>query len=298
MKVVIVGAKGQLGVDLCLSLFLRDNSVLQLTHGDVDVSDSDQVERVIGSTRADVVISTAAFHKVEQCETQPELSFAVNAIGPWNLANTCRRMNAVLVHFSTDYVFDGDSRQPYNELDLPGPLNVYGVSKLAGEAMVALTWNRSFIVRTCGLYGLAGSRGRGGNFVETMLKKTADKAPIRVVYDQVLTPTFTADLAEAIRQLINTENYGLYHISAEGQCSWYEFARRIFEIEAIQADLTPVSTAQFSSTVKRPAYSVLAKRKLQSLGIQMPYWEDGLRRYLALRRGQKGTDSPIYSQEG
>jgi dTDP-4-dehydrorhamnose reductase len=298
MKVVIVGAKGQLGVDLCSSLFLRDNSVIQLTHDDVDVSDSDQVERVIGSTRADVVISTAAFHKVEQCETQPEPSFAVNAIGPWNLANTCRRMNAVLVHFSTDYVFDGHSRQPYNELDLPGPLNVYGVSKLAGEGMVALTWKRSFIVRTCGLYGLAGSRGRGGNFVEAMLKKTADNAPIRVVYDQVLTPTFTTDLAEAIRKLINTENYGLYHISAEGQCSWFEFARRIFEIEAIQPNLTPVSTAQFSSTVKRPAYSVLAKRKLQSLGIHMPYWEDGLRRYLALRRGQKGLHWPIYSQEG
>jgi dTDP-4-dehydrorhamnose reductase len=205
------------------------------------------------------------------------------------LALACQRNNAVLVHFSTDYVFDGNRREPYTESDLPHPLNVYGVSKLAGEGMVALTWECSFVVRTCGLYGVAGSSGKGGNFVETMLRKAADKNPIRVVDDQVLTPTFTGDLAHAISMLVRTKDYGLYHVSAEGQCSWYEFARKIFELEGLGVDLKPVSTAEFPSPVRRPAYSVLSKEKLRGIGIEMPSWEEGLGRYLAARKGKRQT---------
>ena len=175
-------------------------------------------------------------------------------------------------------------KQPYRETDLPQPLNVYGVSKLAGECMVPFTWTRHFVVRTCGLYGVAGSSGKGGNFVETMLKKAAEGQPIRVVNDQVLTPTFTGDLANAISQLTQTDAYGLYHISAEGQCSWYEFARKIFELENLAVDLRPVSTLEFPSPVQRPPYSVLSKQKLKTLGISMPPWEDGLARYLAARK--------------
>jgi dTDP-4-dehydrorhamnose reductase len=192
----------------------------------------------------------------------------------------------VLVHFSTDYVFGENRREPLTEADIPHPLNVYGVSKLAGEGMVALTWEKSFVVRTCGLYGLAGSRGRGGNFVETMLKKASENTPIRVVQDQVLTPTFTRDLAQAISQLIKTESYGLYHITAEGQCSWYEFARKIFELERLNIDLDSVNTREFASPVRRPAYSVLSKRKLNGLGITMPPWQEGLSRYLSARAGK------------
>src|SRR5437660_1253984 len=188
-------------------------------------------KRILDSVQPDVVISSAAYHKVEECEQPPALSFGVNAVGPRNLALACRCSNAVLVHFSTDYVFDGARQQPYTETDLPHPLNVYGISKLAGEGMVALTWERHFVIRTCGLYGVAGSSGKGGNFVETMLRKAAEGAPIRVVDDQVLTPTFTGDLAEGVARLLDTEVYGLYHISAEGQCSWHEFARKIFELE-------------------------------------------------------------------
>src|SRR5438445_13218415 len=222
MKVAVIGAHGQLGTDLCQVLAAQRFSVVPLTHRDLDVSDSAQVDRVLSSIHADVVISTAAFHKVEECEKQPAQSFAVNAVGPRNLALACRQRNAVLVHFSTDYVFDGAQRRPYTESDLPRPLNVYGVSKLAGEHMLALTWERHFVIRTCGLYGVAGSSGKGGNFVETMLRKAAEGAPIRVVDDQVLTPTFTGDLAEGVARLLDTEVYGLYHISAEGECSWYE----------------------------------------------------------------------------
>ena len=283
MKVAVIGANGQLGTDLCRVLASKKVSVLPLTRREIDVSDSTQVDRVLGALQADVVISTAAFHKVEECEKQPAQSFAVNAVGPRNLALACRHNNAVLVHFSTDYVFDGSERHPYAESDLPRPLNVYGVSKLAGEHMVRLTWERHFVIRTCGLYGVAGSAGKGGNFVETMLKKANEAAPVRVVNDQVLTPTFTGDLAEAVSKLIRTEAYGLYHVSAEGECSWYEFTRKIFEIEKLKVDLRPVSSTEFSSTVQRPGYSVLSKQKLNQLGIAMKTWQEGLASYLAAR---------------
>src|SRR5579863_928817 len=186
MKVAVIGANGQLGTDLCRVLTDQKVSIVPLTRREIDVSDSTQVDRVLGNLQADVVISTAAFHKVEECEKQPAQSFLVNAVGPRNLALACRKNNAVLVHFSTDYVFDGSERRRYAESDLARPLNVYGVSKLAGEHMVRFTWERHFVIRTCGLYGVAGSAGKGGNFVETMLKKAGEAAPVRVVNDQVL----------------------------------------------------------------------------------------------------------------
>jgi len=288
MKAAIIGANGQLGTDLGRVLSAQKDTVTPFTHAELDVCDAERVDQMLASVRPDVVISTAAFHKVEECEKQPALSFAVNAIGPRNLALACRRHDSVLVHFSTDYVFSG-KQQPYLEEDLPVPLNVYGVSKLAGEHMVPFSCKRYFVIRTCGLYGLAGSSGKGGNFVETMLKKAAEGAPVRVVNDQVLTPTFTEDLAETVSQLIRTQAYGLYHMSAEGECSWYEFARKIFEIENLKVDLRPVSTSEFPSPVQRPAYSVLSKQKLRSLGITMPRWEEGLARYLAARRVKPRT---------
>ena len=301
MKVAVIGANGQLGSDLCRVLPAQGIEIAPLTHGDLDVSDAAQADRVLESIRPDVVISTAAFHKVEECEKQPAQSFAVNAIGPRNLALTCHRLDALLVHFSTDYVFDGTQQRPYSETDLPGPLNVYAVSKLAGECMVPFNCRRYFVIRTCGLYGIAGSAGKGGNFVETMLKKAAERAPIRVVNDQVLTPTFTGDLAEVVSQIIRPEvcgragAYGLYHVTAEGQCSWYEFARKIFELEKLAVDLGPIGTAEFYSPVQRPAYSVLSKQKLNRLGLAMPRWEEGLARYLAARRAgtPQATTAPV-----
>jgi len=284
MKVMLIGANGQLGTDLQRVLQSQGIAVEPFTHRELDVCKGEQVEKAITSFRPEVVISTAAFHKVEVCETDPATSFAVNAIGPWNLARACRQNDAVLVHFSTDYVFDGHQTQPYTETDRPCPLNVYGVSKLAGEHMVASHWHRHFLVRTCGLYGVAGSAGKGGNFVETMLKKATEHQPIRVVKDQLLTPTFTGDLAGTISRLVQRNEYGLYHITAEGECSWYEFAKKIFELEKLRVDLSPVSSKDFPSPVQRPGYSVLSKQKLNGLGLEMPGWEEGLRRYLAVRR--------------
>jgi dTDP-4-dehydrorhamnose reductase len=289
LKVFLIGANGQLGTDLHQLLVSEGTSVVPVTHNDLDVCRAEAVSAAISQARPDVVISTAAYHRVEECETQSALAFEVNALGARNLAQACDRVGCVLVNFSTDYVFDGRQRKPYSEADLPHPLSVYGTSKLAGEHLVAAVFDRYFVIRTCGLYGLAGSSGKGGNFVEAMLKKAASGSPMRVVNDQVLTPTFTLDLAEVVVKLIRTERFGLIHVSSEGQCSWYEFAKTIFELEKQKVDLSPVSTAEFPSSVKRPAYSVLRKERLYSLGIQIPQWEDALARYLLSRAAKYGA---------
>lgn len=283
MKVLLIGAKGQLGTDLCRVFQSAGDAVVSITHAQMDVCSEGRVLEVMLEAKPDVVLNTAAFHKVEECERQPGLAFQVNGIAAMNLARACKRSGAVLVHFSTDYVFDGRKNVPYEETDLPAPLNVYGASKVAGEYLIASNTDRYFVIRTCGLYGLAGSSGKGGNFVENMLRKAKAGEAIRVVDDQVLTPTYTIDLADVTRKLILTEEFGLYHISAEGQCSWYEFTRSIFEFPRVDAQLTPVRTSDFPSPVKRPSYSVLSKAKLRALGLSIPSWQDAVSRYIAAR---------------
>jgi dTDP-4-dehydrorhamnose reductase len=289
MKVLLIGANGQLGSDLAPCLRARGAEVKAFRHSELDVCDPTRVEEAVAAFGPDFLISTAAYHKVEECEKNPEPSFRVNASAVRDLAQICERHSATLVHFSTDYVFGRDAGRttPYLETDAPGPVNVYGVSKAAGELMVPFNASRYYLLRVCGLYGIAGSSGKGGNFVETMLKKAAENTPIRVVDDQVLTPTATILLADAVTRLIEARPaYGLYHMTCEGQCSWYEFARAIFELSGISADLSPVKTAAFPGPVQRPAYSVLSKSKLRAAGITMPEWKEGLERYLAARRGK------------
>jgi dTDP-4-dehydrorhamnose reductase len=295
MKVLLIGANGQLGSDLFKVFHAGGDTVVPLTHAQVDVYSESQVGKIIAESKPDVVVSTAAFHKVEECEQKPEQAFQVNGTGAMNLALACQRSGAVLANFSTDYVFDGKKNGAYEETDLPSPLNVYGVSKVVGEYLVAAYAERHFVIRTCGLYGVAGSRGRGGNFVETMLKKAMAGETIRVVDDQILTPTYTVDLAEATRKLILTGNYGLYHISSEGQCSWYEFTRYIFERAGLDVKLSPVNSAAFASPVKRPANSVLSKAKLHALGVSIPSWKDALPRYLEerLRKNALASAAPV-----
>ncbi|HLY59751.1 MAG TPA: dTDP-4-dehydrorhamnose reductase [Terriglobia bacterium] len=289
MKVFLIGANGQLGTDLRQVLVSEGTSVVPVTHKDLDVRHAEAVFAAITEARPDVVISTAAYHRVEECETQAALAFEVNALGARNLAQACDRAGCILVNFSTDYVFDGKQQKPFSEVDLPHPLSVYGASKLAGEHLVSAVFDRYFVIRTCGLYGVAGSSGKGGNFVETMLKRAAAGSPLRVVNDQVLTPTFTVDLAHAVVKLIRTGQFGLIHISSEGECSWYDFAKAIFDLEKLEVDVAPVSTDQFPSLVKRPAYSVLLKKRLNTLGIEIPRWEDALARYLLARRAHQTT---------
>ena len=284
MKVLLIGASGQLGTDLAKVFRLRGSEVLPLAHSECDIRDASRLTALAAEAQPDVVISSAAFHKVEECEKQPLVAFDVNAVGAANLAQACDSAGCSVVFFSTDYVFGDAQNLPYSETDLPAPLNVYGASKLAGEHLLALGCERHFIVRTCGLYGLAGSSGKGGNFVENMLKRAASGGQVKVVHDQVLTPSYTVDVAEAVAKLVSTGPYGTYHVSSEGKCSWYEFTAEIFRQEGLSADLIPVTTSEFPSPVKRPGFSVLSKQKLKALHIEMPEWQDALARYLASRK--------------
>lgn len=284
--VAILGANGQLATDLRAALSgLR---VTGLTHAELDVCDTARAREMIGSLQPDVVINTTAFHKVDVCEDEPTQSFAVNATAVYGMALLARDLGSTLIHFSSDYVFDGRARSPYREDALPGPLNVYGASKLAGEHLVRRFCPRHYVIRTTGLYGVAGASGKGGNFVETMIRLGRSGNPVRVVADQVVTPTATADLAAAVAVLIERDGhvpYGLYHVTSAGRCSWYEFARAIFERCRMQVDLTPITTAESGAKATRPAFSVLDHVRWISAGLQeLRPWHEALDDYLSAKQ--------------
>jgi dTDP-4-dehydrorhamnose reductase len=218
-----------------------------------------------------------------------EQAFRVNAFAVHHLAQVCRDLDCTLVHFSTDYVYDGEKETPYREGDHPQPLNVYGLSKLAGELFLRQTWERHYIIRTSGLYGIAGGRKKGGNFVETMLTLAAERGGVQVVDDQILTPTYARDLAEGVIKLLSTGAYGLYHITNRGQCSWYEFARAIFERVELNPTLERIRSEDLEREARRPRYSVLDNRKYTSLtGHRLPPWEEALDRYFQERERAEG----------
>ena len=284
MKILIIGGAGQLGTDLVKVLSTHDLVVPD--HQTLDVVQLDQIHQVLKSECPQIVINTAAFHRVDQCESEVNTSFQVNSEAIRNLALVAREIEAVLVHFSTDYVFDGQKTEPYSEEDQARPINVYGVSKLAGEQLVESVWEKSFLIRTCGLYGHAGSRGKGSNFVETMVRKAQLGEAIRVVDDQRLTPTSTQELARKTASLIETGHYGTYHITSHGDCTWYEFAREIFSVLAVKVDLAAIASDHFFSLARarRPRYSVLANDRLEKLGMDdLKDWEEALRDYLGSR---------------
>lgn len=286
MKVLLIGANGQLGSDLAKAL--GSHEVIPATHQNFDVAHFAQVQAEVRRLQPEVIINTAAFHKVDVCEAEIDSAFRVNAVGVRNLALAAREVDAALVHFSTDYVFEGNLRRPLTESDETNPINAYGVSKLAGEKLARYLCPKSFVIRTCGLYGHAGSSGKGGNFVETMLKKAAAGEPIRVVNDQILTPTSTRELARKVSQLILTDKFGLYHITSNGQCSWFEFAGQIFETARVRAQLSPTTSAEFQTPARRPAYSVLENARLKELAMDdLKDWREALREYLEERPAAK-----------
>lgn len=278
MKVAIIGANGQLGTDL-MNAF-AESQPIGLTHEQIEITDLDSTSNVLSELKLDVVINTAAFHNVPLCEKEIEKAFQVNAIGALNLAKATESLGMDFVHVSTDYVFDGKKQSPYIETDATNPLNVYATSKLAGEHFVSAYSSRHYIVRSCGLYGHAKCRAKGTNFVEMMLKLATEKDELRVVNDEIITPTYTFHLTEQIRELVKTKRYGLYHATNNGFCSWYEFAKAIFEIATISINVIPVSSKEFASPVNRPSYSVLENKALQNLGIDMmPHWRESLQHY-------------------
>jgi dTDP-4-dehydrorhamnose reductase len=282
MRVWIPGYRGQLGSDLCKAFAAEE--LLLTGREEVRIEDAAQVNGAVERSRPDLILNCAAFHRVDDCEENPAAAFDVNVFGVGNLARAAARCGAVMVHFSTDYVFDGCSRVPYVESDAPCPKTVYGVSKVSGELLLAAAWPKHFIFRVSGLYGYAGSREKGTNFVEMMLGLARQGKPIRVVHDQTLTPTSAMDVAAAVRRVVESRRYGLYHLTNAGECSWYDFACAVFESAKLQPDLTPVDSSAFPARAKRPSYSVLDNRRLRGIGCSdLPHWREALDRYIAGR---------------
>ncbi len=281
MRAAVIGANGQLGSDLVLECMRRGWETVSFTHDQVMVEDLESVRRAFDQAVPDVIFNTAAFHNVPKCEQEPERSFAVNALGARNVALLGEEMGAATVFYSTDYVFDGAKLQPYVEDDLPGPLNVYGVSKLAGEHFSRSLTSQGLVLRISGLFGKVLCRAKGGNFVTTMARAARDRPEVRVVDDEVLSPTPTREIARVSVDLVEIGATGLYHVASEGQCSWYDFARVIFDTLKFNTPLLPCSAAELPSAVRRPSYSALDSTRLANLSISPPlHWRDGLVRFL------------------
>jgi dTDP-4-dehydrorhamnose reductase len=290
MRVLIVGAGGQLGLDLADAY--ADHDVVGLTRAELDIGDEAAVATVVHDLRPALVVNAAAWTDVDGCESDPDRAHRVNALGPWWLARACERQGATLVHVSTDYVFSGE-RPPgtaagargWTEFDPTSPINVYGRSKWAGEQLVRSTLPSHHIVRTAWLCG-----ARGANFVRTMLRLGRERGELRVVDDQVGSPTFTRDLATAIRELSTSGRFGTWHRVNEGRCSWYDLAVATFELAGLDVRVEPIATSEFPRPAPRPAWSVLDGGHATAAGLTvLPHWRDGLRRLLDELEGRDGT---------
>lgn len=292
LKVALLGASGQLGTDVGHAIRAKNWHLIPLSRENIDLELPGSWWTWNSVPTFDVFINTAAFHKVESVESAPFRAFKVNAWAVRDLAEHCAKVDARFVHISTDYVF-GDIYSnyissaysfPFDELDSPAPLNVYGASKLTGEGLALTTNERTTVVRVASLFGKAGSSGKGSNFVETMLRLAREGKPIKVVSDQVMSPTYTVDAANAIVRLIEVGADGLFHAAGTGATSWHGFAEAI--LRGTDADLSLCLTSdQPPSPVKRPAYSALDSTRLSRVtDYEMPTWEDGLARYLYARK--------------
>ena len=280
MKVAIIGANGQLGTDL-KGVLSSGHEVIELNHADIEITDIDNVKDVLSSAKPDIVINTAAYHIVPEAEKFPEKAFQINGTGALNLAKISQDLGMRFLHYSTDYVFDGKKQNPYLEDDYCNPLNIYAATKLSGEHFALNYCDQSFVVRVSGIYGKVPCRAKGGNFITTMIRLAKEKPEVRVVNDEVLTPTPTYHIARVTAKLIKTDAFGLYHMSCEGEVSWYEFAKIIWETLQLKTPLYPASVNDFPSVVKRPFYSVLNNRNLKNVGINdMPHWKDAVVEFL------------------
>ncbi len=287
MKILLIGARGQLAHDLQgeFASAGKKHEIVPVTHEQLDIRDQRWVDDLIASTRPECIINTAAFHKVDLCEDEPETTFAVNQGGVANLARAAERHNALLVQLSTDYVFDGAKRAPYKEGDEAKPLSVYGKSRLAGERALEQHCARYIIIRTCGLYGLAGSQSKTGNFVETMLKLAASGKVPRVVNDQVCTPTSTRDLARHMVQFVASGAQGWFHMTSTGECSWFDFARECFRLADVHIPVNPVSSQEYGARARRPLYSVLDNLAYRNAGFSdFRPWQEALAEYIHARK--------------
>lgn len=275
-KLMVTGCNGQLGH--AINRQYAGSSEYELVNtdvGELDITQVDQVMDFVREIKPYAIINCAAYTAVEACEKEEELAFRINAIGARNLSIAAQETSAKLMHISTDYVFDGEGTRPYRETDPVGPQGAYGRTKLAGEEFVKEFSDRHFILRTAWLYG------EGKNFVKTMLKMSETNDKVRVVRDQVGSPTSATELARAIAYLLPTENYGLFHATCEGDCSWAQFTEEIFRLAGKKTVVEPITSEEFGAAVKRPAYSILENYMLQmTTDFQFADWHDAIREYL------------------
>ncbi len=283
MKIVILGAAGQLGRQLCKVL---PGDVVALRRADADLAKPAELRQILTQLRPRIVVNAAAYTQVDRAEADPGEAFAVNALAARDLANFCRDADCTLIHFSTDYVFGLDALRisPYSETDPAGPINVYGNSKLAGEHFVQCICPKHFILRTCGLYGPLQAGSAHTNFVETMLHKAEEGNPLRVVDDQIGTPTSVVDLANATLGLLDSPAFGLYHVTNAGSCTWHEFAQAIFEFAKKPVMLVPIESKEYAAPARRPRYSVLSNARWIDTGYTpLRSWQEALEGYLTWR---------------
>ncbi|SMC21023.1 dTDP-4-dehydrorhamnose reductase [Clostridium acidisoli DSM 12555] len=276
MKILITGANGQLGRELQRQYGKRDDELILTDVKDLDITDVIAVNKFVNENKPDVIINCAAHTQVDKCEEQIELATKINTVGPKNLAAAAFNIGAEIVQVSTDYVFDGEGNKELTEFDATNPQSVYGATKLEGEKLVKALNPKHYIVRTAWLYG------DGGNFIKTMLKLSKDRDELKVVNDQIGTPTSTVDLANVIIKLVDEKNYGLFHCTCKGVCSWYDFAVEIFKIKNINIKVNPCTSDEFPTAAKRPKYSVLRNYMLElTTGDITRDWKESLREYLA-----------------
>ena len=281
MKVLLIGAAGQLGGDM-----LRNNPGHQITapgRETLDLARQGEAARLIAQLRPDTVINCAAFHNVPKCEEEPAQAFLVNCVAVRDLATACAAQGARLVTFSSDYVFGGERSEPWREDDKPFPLQVYGISRLAGEhAALASAPGHAVVIRTCGLYGRSGARSKGGNFVDGRVADARASKRIEMASEQVVAPTSTDDLSRAVFALLANPKLvpGIYHLVNEGACSWYEFTREIVRLVGGKSEVVPVDRGGRTGNMRRPLYSVLANTKARALGVRLRPWPEALADYL------------------
>lgn len=284
MVVLVTGSKGQLGQAIeSISKNYKEIDFVFCPSSELDISNLDHCKAVFNTYEPNYCINAAAYTAVDKAESEPEKAQLINVIGAQNLAEVCKKHNTVLLHISTDFVFDGKKRSPYLEDDIPNPTGVYGQTKLDGEKAIRAVFDHYFIIRTSWVYSQFGN-----NFMKTMLRLASERESLSVVNDQIGTPTNAVDLAEALMTIIchtemnaaegeNIRNYGIYNFSNEGQCSWYDFAKKIFEVNKIKIDLQPILTTSFPTPARRPAYSVLDKSKIKStFDLTIKTWNESL----------------------
>lgn len=285
-KIALIGANGQLGSDIAshFSLVGDRYQLTALNRSDIDIRQADIVEQVLTRQKFDVVINSAAYVRVDDCEQEVDTAFNVNAIGALNVARTCRDIGALCVHISTDYVFHGDRPSPYTESDIPNPINIYGTSKLTGEYLVQQAAKRSLILRISSVFGKAGASGKGGNFVETMIKKAQAGDPLKVVNDIFMSPTYTYDVARLLDVLLQENATGIIHGANSGSCSWHEFASAALSFANIQHPIAAIPAVDFPTKATRPMNSALISEQLPKItNYQMRSWQEALAAYIQAR---------------